>query len=164
MRTWGTIAKALDLGSAWDVARHSMKHGGGLASMAAYFTGRRMGTYGRVTRALSSMAVGESAKTVGVDALRYTARQVSFGRAAARIGLAGAGLGVGAALIGRTDTGRRAMRTGMAVGGGVAMYKGLKYGMSRYPGSWKGGSFFGNPMYRRGIATLGGLGTWYGMR
>lgn len=153
MRTWGTIAKSLDLGTAWDVARTAMRHQGGrgaLKSFGAYFSGRDMGLLAK--------------KTMTPAMMQQFRGSASIGRAAMRIGAFGAGLGVGAYAVTRTDVGKSLARTGMAVGAGVGMYKGLKYGMSRWPAKAWGGQFMQNQLYRRGLATLGGVGTWYGMR
>ena len=166
MKTWGAIARMIDMGEAWGVARQTLRKGGALSSFSAYFSGMNMQTY---AQSMAGIAARRPSLSHGqVAALAYRRGMKSnlgdLGTAAVRMGVAGAGLAGAGLLATRTETGRRVMRTAAPIAGGVAMYKGLKYGMSKWPQTAWGGQFMQNSLYRRGIATVGGLGTWYGLR
>ena len=145
----------MDMGGAWKVARHAMKTGGKLDAFSAYFSGRSMGTYMKNVNAFSHSAMNPSG-------LAYRAGSANFTRGAVR---SGAVLGAaGAAYFGmtRTDTGRRFGRTVAPIAAGVGAYKGLRYGLSKYPKGIMGSGLASGTLTSRGIATLGGLGAWRG--
>lgn len=166
MKTWGAIARMIDMGEAWNVARQTLKKGGALSSFSAYFSGMNMQTYAKSMAGLAARRPSLAPGAVAALAYRRGMKSGlgSIGTAAMRIGAAG-GMFAGAGLLAtQTETGRRVMRTAAPIAGGFAMYKGLKTGLSKWPAHTWGGQFMQNSLYRRGIATIGGVGTWYGLR
>ncbi len=159
MGAWSGMAKAMDISTSWGVARTALKSGGFGSVLAGYFSGRDMGWMGRAAQGYAnrrpSLAGGKAM------ALGYRAMEARFGTAAIRTGAVGAGAALGLGLVSSTDTGRKASRFAAPILGGAAMYKGLKYGMGRWPAGIKGHGFASK--YGRGVAALGGLGTWYGL-
>jgi len=159
MGAWSGIAKAMDIGTSWKVARHALNKGGIGSVLGGYFSGMSMGGMAASGARLS----GRASRFSGGMAMKHAFRagEMRFGQAAIRTGAFGAGAALGLGLVSSTDTGRKMTRFAAPIMGGAAMYSGLKYGLNRWPKGIRGHGMA--TKYARGFAAMGGLGTWYGL-
>jgi len=157
MSSWGKFASMFDLSGAWNVVRSPAMKGAFWDAMGAYFSGRNMAEFGaavRTTAFTGQKAAAIAATQVPGDVLR----------AGVRIGGAAA-LGGGALYLGtRTDVGRKVAGVAMPLAAAGGVYAAARYGLNKVPKNMTGYGLASHPLHSRGLATLGGLGTFVGLR